>query len=233
PMSRLLMVDDEPDLLLKLVRHALRDSGTEVAVARSGAEGLQLAAAMPPDVVLLDMHLPDQTGLDVFQHIRRLDRRIPVVFVTGSAGTDTAIEAMKQGAYDYLFKPVELGQLKRVVGQALEVSRLIRQPAAVSETLPADDRGDAIVRRCPAIGEAYQLIARVAGQSVTVLVTGESGAGKELVARDIYQHSKRASGPFLAINCAAIPETLLESELFGHEKGAFTGAERRRIGKFE
>jgi two-component system nitrogen regulation response regulator GlnG len=227
------MVDDEPDLLEKLVRHAVREAGAEVRVARSGAEGLGLAAAAAPDVVLLDMHLPDSTGLDVFRKLRELDRRTPVVFITGSAGTDTAIEAMKEGAFDYLFKPVELGQLKRVVGQALEVSRLTREPAVVSETLPDDDKADAIVGRCPAMREVYKAVGRVAAQDVTVLITGESGTGKELIARAVYQHSKRADRPFLAINCAAIPETLLESELFGHEKGAFTGADRKRIGKFE
>jgi two-component system nitrogen regulation response regulator GlnG len=232
-MPRVLMVDDEPDLLEKLVRHATRESGAEVRVARTGAEGLAAAAAEPPDVVLLDMHLPDTTGLDIFRGIRDRDRRTPVVFITGSAGTDTAIEAMKEGAFDYLFKPVELEQLRRVIAQALEVSRLTRQPAVVSETLPDDDKADAIVGRCPAMREVYKAIGRVTAQDVTVLITGESGTGKEVVARAIYQHSKRATGPFLAINCAAIPDSLLESELFGHEKGAFTGADRRRIGKFE
>jgi two-component system nitrogen regulation response regulator GlnG len=232
-MPRVLMVDDEPELLEKLVRHATREAGAEVRVARTGAEGLEAAAAEPPDVVLLDMHLPDTTGLDIFRGIRDRDRRTPVVFITGSAGTDTAIEAMKEGAFDYLFKPVELEQLRRVIAQALEVSRLTRQPAVVSETLPDDDRGDAIVGRCPAMREVYKAIGRVTAHDVTVLILGESGTGKEVVARAIYQHSKRAAGPFLAINCAAIPENLLESELFGHEKGAFTGADRRRIGKFE
>ncbi|HET6572079.1 MAG TPA: sigma-54 dependent transcriptional regulator [Fimbriiglobus sp.] len=232
-MPLVLMVDDEPDLLHRLVRHALRDSGADVRVAKTGAEGVAAAREAVPDVVLLDMHLPDATGLDIFRELRRLDRRVPVVFITGSAGTDTAIEAMKEGAFDYLFKPVELDQLKRVLAQALEVSRLVRQPAVVSETLPDDDRADAIIGRCPAMREVYKAIGRVAEQSVTVLVTGESGTGKELVARAVYQHSQRASGPFLAVNCAAIPEALLESELFGHEKGAFTGADRKRIGKFE
>jgi two-component system, NtrC family, response regulator AtoC len=232
-MPLVLMVDDEPDLLHRLVRHALRDSGADVRVAKTGAEGVAAAQKAIPDVVLLDMHLPDTTGLDIFRELRGLDRRIPVVFITGSAGTDTAIEAMKEGAFDYLFKPVELEQLKRVLGQALEVSRLVRQPTVVAETLPDDDRTDAIVGRCPALREVYKAIGRVADQTVTVLVTGESGTGKELVARAVYQHGKRASGPFLTINCAAIPEALLESELFGHEKGAFTGADRQRVGKFE
>ena len=146
---------------------------------------------------------------------------------------DAAIEAMKQGAYDYLFKPLDLHQLRRVVGEALEVARRMREPAVVAETAPDPDVDGAIVGSCPAMREVYKAIGRVAAQNVPVLITGESGTGKELVARAIYQHGPRAKAPFLALNCAAIPENLLESELFGHEKGAFTGADRRRIGKFE
>src|SRR2546421_618211 len=126
-----------------------------------------------------------------------------------------------------------LKQIRRVVGQALELSRLAREPAVVAGTPVDEARGDAIIGRCPAMLEVYKAIGRVAGQEVPVLITGESGTGKELVARAIYQHSARAQAPFLTLNCAAIPEPLLESELFGHEKGAFTGADRRRIGKFE
>jgi two-component system nitrogen regulation response regulator GlnG len=141
---------------------------------------------------------------------------------------------MRQGAYDYLLKPIDLQKLDRVIGEALKVARLMREPAVVAETPPVEDlQGEAMVGWCPAMSEVYKAIGRVAAQDVPVLITGETGAGKELVARAIYQHSARAKAPFLAINCAAIPENLLESELFGHEKGAFTGADRRRIGKFE
>jgi DNA-binding NtrC family response regulator len=155
------------------------------------------------------------------------------VFITATGAAETAIEAVKQGAFDYLFKPVDLEQLRRVVSQALELGRLMRTPAVVAETSADEIEGDAIIGRCPAMREVYKAIGRVADQTVIVLITGESGTGKELVARAIYQHGSRAKAPFLAINCAAIPENLLESELFGHEKGAFTGADRRRIGKFE
>jgi two-component system nitrogen regulation response regulator GlnG len=171
--------------------------------------------------------------LEVYQQIRQIDARIPVIFVTLAKGADAAIEAMKQGAHDYLFKPLNLDQLRRVVGEALEVARRMRAPAVVAENASDPDVEGAIVGSCPAMREVYKAIGRVAAQNVPVLITGESGTGKELVARAIYQHSQRAKAPFLALNCAAIPETLLESELFGHEKGAFTGAERRRIGKFE
>ncbi len=194
---------------------------------------MKRVSARHPDVVLLDLGLPDQSGLDVFQQIRLIDARIPVIFVTMAKTADAAIEAMKQGAYDYLFKPLEMQQLRRVVGEALEVSRRMREPALVAETAPDSDVEDAILGTCPAMREVYKAIGRVAAQDVPVLITGESGTGKELVARAIYQHGPRGKAAFLALNFAAIPESLLESELFGHEKGAFTGADRRRIGKFE
>jgi two-component system nitrogen regulation response regulator GlnG len=140
---------------------------------------------------------------------------------------------MKLGAFDYLLKPLELPQLRQVVGRALEISRLTHVPAVVADEETADDRADLIIARCPAMQAVVKAVGRVAAQDVTVLLTGESGTGKELIARAVYQHGGRAAGPFLAVNCAAIPEPLLESELFGHEKGSFTGADRRRIGKFE
>jgi two-component system nitrogen regulation response regulator GlnG len=232
-MGRVLLVDDDPVMILDQVMHALAPQGLRIDVARTAEDGVRQVAELPPDVILLDVHLPDLTGLEAYQRIRQIDGRIPVVFITWATTADTAIEAMKEGAYDYLFKPLDLARLSRVVAQAVDIGRLMREPAVVAESLPAEDRGDAIIGRCPAMGEVYKAIGRVAAQNVIVLITGESGTGKELVARAIYQHSTRARAPFLAINCAAIPENLLESELFGHEKGAFTGADRRRIGKFE
>ncbi len=232
-MPRLLLVDDDPDLIHAQVTHVLGPLDMRIDVARNGADGLQRLAAEPPDVILLDVRLPDLSGLEVYQRVRQIDARIPVIFITSTTAAETAIEAMQQGAYDYLFKPLDPQQLRRVVSQALQLTRLMREPAVVAETLPDDDRGDAIVGCCPAMLEVYKAIGRVARQNVTVLIAGESGTGKELVARALYQHSARATAPFHAINCAAIPEPLLESELFGHEKGAFTGAQRRRIGKFE
>src|SRR6516225_5832943 len=233
-MAQLLLIDDNPALIPGQVRQAFPAPAHRVEVAATGAEGLERVGAGPPDVILLDLGLPDQSGLEVYQQIRRIDARIPVIFVTIAKTADTAIEAMRQGAYDYLFKPLDPHQLKRVVGEALKVARLMREPAVVVGTPPGDDRpGEAIIGTCPAMQEVYKAIGRVADQAFPVLITGESGTGKELVARAIYQHGPRAKAPFLALNCAAIPENLLESELFGHEKGAFTGADRRRIGKFE
>ncbi|MGZ3387187.1 MAG: sigma-54-dependent transcriptional regulator, partial [Isosphaeraceae bacterium] len=167
------------------------------------------------------------------QEIHHIDGRIPVIFITLAKTADTAIEAMRQGAFDYLFKPLDLQELRRVVNEALEVGRRMRRPAAVAETPPDPDFPGAIVGTCPAMREVYKSIGRVAAQNLPVLITGESGTGKELVARAIYQHGPRARAPYRTLNCAAIPESLLESELFGHERGAFTGADRKRIGKFE
>src|SRR5437899_7034610 len=232
-MVFILLIDDDPVLIPEQVRQAFPAPRYRVEVAGTGAEGLERVGAGPPDVILLDLRLPDQSGLEVYQQIRQIDARIPVIFVTLAKSADAAIEAMKQGAYDYLFKPLDLHQLRRVVGEALEVARRMREPAVVAETAADPDVEGAIVGSCPAMREVYKAIGRVAAQTVPVLITGESGTGKELVARAIYQHGPRAKAPFLALNCAAIPENLLESEVFGHEKGAFTGADRRRIGKFE
>jgi two-component system nitrogen regulation response regulator GlnG len=230
-MSHLLLIED-PGLIMQQVRQMFPAPRYRVGVARTGAEGVARVRADRPDVVLLDPCLPDLGGLAVYQQVRSFDGRIPVIFL-GANRADAAIEAMKEGAYDYLFKPLDLNHLRRVVGEAVEVTRKLREPVPVAEPVPYADTDGSLVGSCPAMSEVYKAIGRVAAQDVPVLVTGESGTGKELVARAIYRHSRRADQPFLALNCAAIPESLLESELFGHEKGAFTGADRRRIGKFE
>ncbi|MFT3694347.1 MAG: sigma-54 dependent transcriptional regulator [Kofleriaceae bacterium] len=228
--ARVLLIDDDPFLVPRQVRHTFQQPDFEVVVATDGASGLARVREARPDVILLDLRLPDRSGLEVYNEIRTIDARIPVIFVTMAKTADTAIEAMKIGAFDYLYKPLDLEQLDNRVREALEVDRRMRAPIAFGE--PSNEP-DGIFGACPAMLEVYKAIGRVAAQDVTVLVTGESGTGKELVARAIYQHSARANAPFLALNCAAIPENLLESELFGHERGAFTGADRRRIGKFE
>jgi two-component system nitrogen regulation response regulator GlnG len=180
-------------------------------------------------VIVLDLQLPDRNGLDVFREVHDRDPKRPVIFITAHGTTDTAIEAMKGGAFDYLVKPVDLERVSQVIDRAFATARLMRVPAM----LPAEPSGDRIIGRSPVMQEMCKAIGRIAPQDVNVLILGESGTGKELVARALYHHSRRADRPFLAINCAALPETLLESELFGHEQGAFTGAVRRRIGKFE
>ncbi|MBX6315432.1 MAG: sigma-54-dependent Fis family transcriptional regulator, partial [Isosphaeraceae bacterium] len=231
-MASILVIDDELSIL-HAFRRAFDDPDDTLLTAADAAEGLELVTRARPDVVVLDLNLPDLSGLEVFRRIREFDARIPVLFITGHGTTETAIEAMKQGAFDYLLKPLELARVRELVDRAAEISRLSRVPAVVADEAPARGPADVLVGRGPAMQEVYKAIGRVAPQDLAVLILGESGTGKELVARAIYQHSRRASGPFLAINCAAIPEALLESELFGHEKGAFTGADRQRIGKFE
>src|SRR5205823_10623431 len=174
-MAHVLLIDDDPVLIPEQVRQAFPAPRYRVEVASTGAEGLERVGAGPPDVVLLDLRLPDQSGLEVYQQIRGIDARIPVIFVTMAKGADTAIEAMRQGAYDYLFKPLDLHQLRRVVGEALDVARRMREPAVLAEGAADADAEGAIVGCCPAMREVYKAIARVAGQSVPVLITGESG----------------------------------------------------------
>lgn len=230
-MATLLIIDDEPNVLYSL-QTGLETDELQVVTATSGRRGLTAAEKHLPDAVIVDVRLPDQSGLEVFERLRRLDPRLPVIVVTAFAAADTAIEAMKRGAFEYLLKPVDLHHMREVVGKALALRRMQSVPAVV-DGQPASPESDLIVGRSSAMQEVYKAIGRFAPQDVTVLLLGESGTGKELVARAIYQHSRRADRPFLAINCAAIPESLLESELFGHEKGAFTGADRQRVGKFE
>jgi DNA-binding NtrC family response regulator len=231
-MPTLLVIDDEASIL-HAFRRVFREPDVVLMTASTAAEGLEKVAQVRPDAVILDINLPDESGLAAFRKLRQIDARVPVLFITGHGTTDQAIEAMKLGAFDFLLKPLEIQTLRDLVGKAFAISRLMRVPAVLAEDETPAETSDVLVGRCPAMQEVYKAIGRVATQNVTVLILGESGTGKELVARAIYQHSNRAEAPFLAINCAAIPETLLESELFGHEKGAFTGAERKRIGKFE
>jgi two-component system nitrogen regulation response regulator GlnG len=232
-MPRLLVIDDEPSIL-HAFRRVFDDPQLELLTAETAAEGEASVKEHRPDVVVLDLNLPDRSGLECFEHIKQIDRRIPVIFITGHGTVESAIEATKHGAFDYLFKPLELPELKELVSKAIRLSEMMRTAPVVNPDASSDiDGRQAMVGRCEAMQDVYKAIGRVATKDITVLIQGESGTGKELVAKAIYQHSLRSEGPFRALNCAAIPETLLESEMFGHEKGAFTGADRRRIGHFE
>jgi len=234
-MPLALIIDDDRSVL-HMIQRSLDKLEIEVLSASSADEGLKLVEERHPDVVLLDILMPRMSGLDVFRKIHEVDRRLPVIFITADAGSETAIEAMQLGAYDYLAKPLELAKLNALVAKALETRRLMSVPVAVpvrEDEKVSNTTGDLFIGRSPGVLEVFKSIGRVAKQNVTVLIRGESGTGKELVARALYQFSHRANKPFMAVNCAAMPDSLQESELFGHEKGSFTGADRRRIGKFE
>jgi two-component system nitrogen regulation response regulator GlnG len=231
-MPTILAIDDDR-ATLHLIKETFRDADLTVQTARNASSGLEQITETHPDLVLLDVMLPDMSGIEAFENIKRIDARLPVIFITAGGTSDTAIEAMKGGAYDYLVKPLDLERVRELVRQALEMRRLMHVPVQLPGAPGADDDADTMIGRSPQILEVYKAIGRVAPQDVTVLIRGESGTGKELIARAIYQHSQRSGAPFLAVNCAAIPDALLESELFGHEKGSFTGADRQRIGKFE
>src|SRR5207247_2327993 len=229
-MPTLLIIDDEP-LTVRTLCQLFRERQFTVLTASSAAEGVEIFARQTPDVVLLDIGLPDLSGLETFHRLHQLDARTPVIFITGYGTTETAIEAMKLGAYDYLVKPLDPDRLQELVARTASMSQLMRVPIEGGPAEPGSQLPFALVGNSPAMQEVYKAIGRVAPMDLTVLILGESGTGKELVARALYQHSRRASGPFLAINCSAIPETLLEGELFVHEQGSFTEADRKRIGK--
>ena len=222
--GRVLIVEDR-ESLRRMLERALAGEGYEVAAAATGGEGVRAARERPFDLVLTDLKLPDLSGLEVLAASRAAQPRVPVVVLTGYGTVAAAVEAMKLGAYDFLEKPVELDDLLRLVEGA------IGQPEAAAAF--AAPGAPPIVGAHPRLRAALRLLQRVAPTESTVLLTGESGTGKELFARALHALSPRRGGPFVAVNCAAIPETLLENELFGHEKGAFTGADRRQPGRFE
>lgn len=235
-MEKILIVDDDEGLVHFLSRFFARQE-FDVRSCNSGAAALELVTADSFDLILLDYKMPGRNGLDILREIRKLQVKTPVIMMTAYGTMDTAIEAMKLGAYDYLLKPFDRKDLDRLVKDALEVNRLMKEVVSFSSAgarTPPDPRAAVkIIGRHKRMQEVYKLIGQVAAKDVTILITGDSGTGKELVARAIYHHSSRKEKPFLAVNCAAIPETLFESELFGHERGAFTGADRTHIGKFE
>ncbi|MBL7175425.1 MAG: sigma-54-dependent Fis family transcriptional regulator [Desulfobacteraceae bacterium] len=230
-MSKILIIDDD-DQLRKSFEKLLIDEGYYVESAPSGEMGLKKLEPMVPDVVILDMRLPGMNGLETFQAIHEIKPKLPVIMMTAYGTTETAIQATKMGAFDYILKPFDIPDMLKFIGQALEAGRFMQSP--VDMNVPPDKASrEAIIGRSQPMQDVYKAIGRVASTDATVLIRGESGTGKELVARAIYQYSLRADKPFLVINCVAIPENLLESELFGYERGAFTGATHRRVGKIE
>ncbi|HOC57627.1 MAG TPA: sigma-54 dependent transcriptional regulator [Verrucomicrobiota bacterium] len=229
PNPKVLLIEDDRNIATGLQK-AMRASGYDVAVQTRGDTGLRHALAEPYEVVITDLKLPGTDGLELVRQLHQAKPKLPIILITAHGTTETAIEATRWGAFDYLPKPFEVEELLDLAAKALDSSRLMSEPVEIGET--ASSR-TAIVGNSRAMQSIYKEIGRVAATPVTVLIRGDTGTGKELIARAIYQHSDRAAAPFIAINCAAIPETLLESELFGHERGSFTGADARRIGRFE
>jgi nitrogen regulation protein NR(I) len=227
--AKILLIEDDLSITAAL-QQVLAQDGHVISTEERGDTGLARAQQGPFDVVITDLRLPGLSGLDLVRELHLAKPRLPIILITAHGTTETAIEATKFGAYDYLLKPFEMTELLDLVGKAVASSRLMSEPVQWGA---ADPEHDAIVGNSRAMQAIYKEIGRVATKPVTVLIRGETGTGKELIARAIYQHGDRAHAPFVAVNCAAIPETLLESELFGHERGAFTGAEARRIGRFE
>src|ERR1043165_4426776 len=226
-MDKFLLIDDEADVQYSF-RRIFDSPAIEIATASSGEEGLKLIPTFKPDLVIMDVRMTGMTGLETLRRLRQTDAKLPVIIMTAYGTTQTAIEAMKLGAFDYVLKPFDVPKLKALVANALQAARAMKKVVSYQPLLESEDYDIGIVGRTEAMQNVFKLIGQLAMSDATALITGESGTGKELIARAIYGHSKRSEKPFLAINCAAIPENLLESELFGHEKGAFTGAMNQR-----
>jgi DNA-binding NtrC family response regulator len=231
-MARLLLIEDEPHLC-RILTAVLADHGHEVEVAESGRQALDAAKRATPDVAIVDVNLPDMSGLDVFVELRCGHPDLPGVFITASDGVRPAIAAMKAGAFDYLVKPFDNDEFLLTIDRALELRGLKRELLRLRDEIDGRQEFPGIVGRSPSIQAILRMMPRIAKSDATVLIFGESGTGKELIARSLHQHSRRARGPFVAVNCSAIPATLVESEFFGHERGAFTDAKEQRSGKFE
>ncbi|MDP3981559.1 MAG: sigma-54 dependent transcriptional regulator [Chlamydiota bacterium] len=230
--KKILIVDDDSSIRYS-VSKILSEEGFLINTASSGEEALEKIKKILPDVILMDIRMGKMGGLETLKEVKKIDEKLPVILMTAFSTTQSTIEAMKHGAYDYLTKPFDAAELKELIHQAWHVRLTMRHKVTINPTEMPNPEEDTIIGSSRTMQNIYKLIGQVAPKDVTVLIRGESGTGKELIARAIYHHSQRKDKPFLSINCAAIPENLLESELFGHEKGSFTGAHTLRIGKFE
>ena len=231
-MTPTILIIDDDTSLRRVLEYNLREAGYGVAAAASGEEGLRLFAEAEPSLVISDMKMPGMDGMQVLKSVKEHSPETPVIMITAFGSVDMAVEAMKAGAYDYITKPFNRDELRLTVAKALQFSSLSRENRQLKSQLAERADFSAIIGSSPAMEKVFQVVAKVADTEASVLITGESGTGKELVARSIHSRSSRKNGPFVAINCAAIPHDLLESELFGHLKGAFTGAVRDKTGKF-
>jgi len=231
-MSTIVVIDSD-SATRRLLRSWLAGTNHTVATAATASLGLEIISETLPDLVLLDLMLSDMPGLEALERVKRLAPRTPVIAIDAGTTSSIAIEAVKAGAFDYVPKPLDGNWVRKRVSQALRAGRSSEMPAGALPSPRRIEGQGVMVGRSPQILEVYKAIGRVAPYALNVLIRGESGTGKELIARAIHEHSGRAEAPFQAVNCAAIPDALLESELFGHERGSFTGADHQRIGKFE
>ena len=229
-MNKILIVDDEKNVLSSF-KKVMSQEGYEIFTAANAEEGLSITKNNSIDLLIMDIRMPGMSGLEAFSKFKEIDQKAPIIIMTAYGTTETAINAMQLGAFDYIIKPFDVPRMKELIKKALNASRIMKTEVVYENQ--ATSRGDRIVGFSSRMQEIYKTIGQVASSDVAVLLRGETGTGKELIACAIYHHSHRKNKPFLVINSAAIPETLLESELFGYEKGAFTDARERRIGKFE
>ncbi len=231
-MEQVLVIDDE-EKMHRILQLSLEGIGCRVLTASSGLEGLELARSRLPGLVITDMKMPGMSGMEVLQEVKALDEEIPVIIMTAYGTVQTAVDAMKTGAFDYILKPFDIAEMEAIVKKALRYRQLARENEQLRSELHSRYQFDNIIGRSAPMQKIFNLISRIAPTKSSVLIRGESGTGKELIAGAVHYHSDRASAPFIKLNCGAIPGTLLESELFGYEKGAFTGAHRQKPGRFE
>ncbi len=230
--AKILVVDDKAKMR-RVLQMMLEENGYQVGLAEDGEKALDKMKQANFDLVITDMKMPGKNGLELLRDLRKIDEELPVIVMTAYGTVPTAVEAMRAGAYDYILKPFDLEEMKVIAGKALAMGKLLRRSRYLQEELEAKYEFQDIVGKSPRIQEVFKLVRQVAPTKSTVLISGESGTGKELIARAIHFHSPRQKEPLIVVNCAALPENLLESELFGHVKGAFTGAHRDRRGRFE
>jgi len=231
-METILIVDDEKNYLLVL-SEVLQDEGYEVLAAQGGHEALEIQKSSDLDLILTDMKMPAMDGIELLENIKALDPDLPVIMMTAHGTIDKAVEAMQKGAYSYILKPFDNERLTIYVKKAVALYQVVKDNRRLRETVESQYRFGNFIGKSKPIRDVFEMIRKVAPASATVLVEGESGTGKELVAKSIHFNSPRRDRPFIAVNCSALAESLLESELFGHEKGAFTGAVARKKGRFE
>ncbi|MFH0924788.1 MAG: sigma-54 dependent transcriptional regulator [bacterium] len=229
-MSKILIVDDEKNVLSSFHK-IMSQEGYEIFTANNAETGLSIVKDTPMNLLIMDIRMPGISGLEAFSKFKGIDYKMPIIIMTAYGTTETAIEAMQLGAYDYIIKPFEVPEMKNLIRKAFETGKMMR--TEVNYGIKEELKGERIIGSSSKMQQIYKIIGQVASSDVNILLRGESGTGKELVTRAIYSHSQRKNKPFIVINSAAIPENLLESELFGYEKGAFTDAKERRIGKLE